>query len=202
MARDLAHVDHSGLMVHEARGDRVVGVALGDGEGDGRAAQARLVDDDVVAQRGAPAIEHVLDADVDEAGDLGVEGGAEEHEEAAAALEEAIELDGVGLGQRPLGAGEHGDVAVGGHAAVERDGARRLVIAAQLLGEVAVGVGVEAVDGRLAVAGDEADVGRALVGDGEEAESSACSPFHAFIGGGRARRRRRRRSRSRRARCA
>ena len=146
----------------------MIGVAFGDGEGDGGAAQPRLVDDDVVARRGAPAVEHILDADVDEAGDLGVEVGAEEHQEAAAALEVAIELDGVGLGQRPIGAGEHGDVAVGGDAAIERDGARHLVVAAQLLGEIAVGVGIVAVDGRLAVAGDEADDGRALVGDGEE----------------------------------
>src|SRR6185312_5248269 len=70
---DLAHRRPEGLMAHEARGDWMVGVALRDREGDGGAAQAWLVDDDVVARRGTPAIEHVLDADVDEAGDLGVE---------------------------------------------------------------------------------------------------------------------------------
>ena len=145
------------------------------------AAQPRLVDDDVVARRGAPAIEQILDADVDEARDLGVEVGPEQHQQAPAALEQAIELDGVGLGQRPIGAGQHGDVAVGGHAAIERDGARRLMIAAQLLGEIAVGLRLEAVDGRLAVAADEADCRRALVGDGEQRRVERRSPFHAFM---------------------
>src|SRR5262249_9720438 len=62
---DGADIAPDGLVVHEVAGDGVIGVALGDGEGDGGAAQTRHVDDDVVAEDGAPAGQQRLDADVD-----------------------------------------------------------------------------------------------------------------------------------------